>query len=154
MKQVNCTPWPGIRDPKAGFTLVEILIVVVLLGILAAIAVPQFSTAAEDTRKNTIKMSLFRIRSQLEIYRGQHDGRLPTLANFADQMKMFSDSQGNTSLVHDATFRWGPYLMEIPKNPRVLTNTIADTAIGTSAWYYDENTGEFHANDSAESRAY
>ncbi|MEM1353701.1 MAG: type II secretion system protein [Planctomycetota bacterium] len=47
-----------IRPARRGFTLVEILIVVVILGILAAIVIPTFSNAAQDTRKTTFARDL------------------------------------------------------------------------------------------------
>jgi general secretion pathway protein G len=137
-----------------GFTLVEILIVVVILAILAAISIPQFSTAAEDTRDNSIRMSVYRIRTQLEIYREQHDGTLPALATFAAQMTGHTNLQGNVAAAYSPVFRFGPYVLQLPTNPRTLTSDVTDGDAGTSAWYYDENTGDFRANDSEESRAF
>ncbi len=142
------------RMMRQGFTLVEVLIVVVILAILAAISIPQFSTAAEDTRDNSIRMSVFRIRTQLEIYREQHDGQLPALATFAAQMTSHTDIHGTTAAAYSPTFRFGPYLLQIPTNPRTLTNDVTDGDAGTSAWYYNELTGDFRANDSEENRAF
>lgn len=138
----------------AGFTLIEILVVVVILGILAAIVVPQFTSAAGETRENSLKMDLFRIRQQLEIYKQQHNGNWPTLADFEDQLTQASDMAGDTAVAGTAGYRFGPYLRTIPSNPFSNGNTIGDGAVGASDWYYDETSGDFHANDSAEHRAY
>lgn len=54
---------------KKGFTLVEILIVVVILGILAAIVIPQFSDASTEAKESAAKSDLSALRSQLELYK-------------------------------------------------------------------------------------
>src|SRR5205085_7357056 len=66
------------RTHKGGFTLVEILIVVIILGILAAIVIPQFTSASQDARKNSLTSQLQTIRSQLELYKLQHLDKLPS----------------------------------------------------------------------------
>src|SRR5256885_17192904 len=60
------------RTRKGGFTLVEILIVVIILGILAAIVIPQFTSASQDARKNSLVSQLQTIKAQLELTRLQH----------------------------------------------------------------------------------
>src|SRR5438128_4437057 len=67
------------RTNKSGFTLVEILIVVIILGILAAIVIPQFTNASQDARKNSLTSQLQTIRSQVELYKLQHADKLPDL---------------------------------------------------------------------------
>lgn len=54
---------------QRGFTLIEILIVVVILGILAAIVIPQFTNASQDAQVSAIKSQLQTVRSQIELYR-------------------------------------------------------------------------------------
>lgn len=61
-----------------GFTLVEILIVVVILGILASIVVPQFVSATTEATKTHIQRNLQEIANQVEMYKGNHAGTLPT----------------------------------------------------------------------------
>lgn len=136
------------------FTLVEILIVVVILGVLAAIVIPQFSTAAQSSKESALKQDVFRFREQIELYRHHHNGEPPSLAGFIDQMTLASDHAGNTAALGTAGYPYGPYLPGIPRNPFTDTVPIGDGAIGTSAWYYDETTGDIHANDSADHRAW
>ena len=62
---------------KRGFTLIEILIVVVILGILAAIIVPQFTNAAQEAGASSARSQLQSIRSQIELHRVQNNGAAP-----------------------------------------------------------------------------
>jgi general secretion pathway protein G len=96
-----------------GFTLVEILIVVIILGILAAIVIPQFTNASTDARKNSLTSQLQTIRSQLELYKLQHNDTLPDFAaNGWTQMTSKTDVNGVVS----ATGEFGPYLQQTPVN--------------------------------------
>ena len=58
----------GTRNPRRAFTLVEILIVVVILGILAAIIIPQFADASSDARTTNLRTTLANVRNQIEIF--------------------------------------------------------------------------------------
>ena len=60
-----------------GFTLIEILIVVIILGILAAIVIPQFSSASNDARKSNVQSTVQTLRSQIALYKLQHQDVLP-----------------------------------------------------------------------------
>ncbi len=66
-----------VRKNRRGFTLIEILIVVVILGILAAIVVPQFSNASQEATASSIRSQLQTIRGQIELYRVRNAGALP-----------------------------------------------------------------------------
>ena len=63
---------------KKGFTLVEILIVVVILGILAAIVIPQFTDASTEAKISSMRSDLQMMRSQIELYKVQHNDDLPS----------------------------------------------------------------------------
>ncbi|MDP6379820.1 MAG: prepilin-type N-terminal cleavage/methylation domain-containing protein, partial [Phycisphaerae bacterium] len=110
-----------------GFTLVEILIVVIILGILAAIVIPQFTEASEDARLSSLVTNLQTIRSQLLLYKAQHlevfpgaDGDSDT---FTDQMKEYTNASGGISATPSSSYPYGPYLQTVPKNP--ISNSAA-----------------------------
>src|SRR5439155_12344321 len=63
---------------KGGFTLVEILIVVIILGILAAIVIPQFTSASQDARKNSLRSKIQILWTHLALYKLQHLDQLPS----------------------------------------------------------------------------
>ncbi len=73
------------KSAKRAFTLVEILIVVVILGILAAIVIPQFTDASQEASSASVKSILQTLRSQIELYRVKNNGIIPDLtANWDD----------------------------------------------------------------------
>jgi general secretion pathway protein G len=143
---------------KQGFTLVEILIVVIILGILAAVVIPQFSDASNDTRESSSMTDLKSLRCQLELYKAQHIEKYPD--DFANQMTMYTDVDGNTNATYSTTFRFGPYMLRVPPNPWTGVNTVttvtgAATAYTPAAdmnqgWWYNDTTGEIrcHVPDS------
>jgi len=143
---------------KSGFTLVEILIVVVILGILAAIVIPQFTEASTEAKLSSLCTDLQTVRSQIELYKVQHNDVAPALANFLPQMTETSDILGATSgsKVRDDLHPYGPYLQKIPVNQfndakDPLGNGIlvlmggAPSNVGS--WAYDASTGAIRADD-------
>ena len=59
------------------FTLVEILIVVIILGILAAIVIPQFSNATQNARASMLADNLRIMRTQVMVFKAQHNSVSP-----------------------------------------------------------------------------
>ncbi len=137
-----------------GFTLVEILIVVVILGILAAIVVPQFTQASTEAKMNSLCSNLQSLRSQIELYKVQHNDTAPAAGTFAAQMTQTSSIAGATSgnKTRTTTYAYGPYLERVPDNPFDNLATITEIGAPSEAgsgggWAYDPNTGEIYAND-------
>ena len=142
------------RSLKAkGFTLVEILIVVVILGILAAIVIPQFTSASESAKASSLVTQLQSLRSQLELYQLEHNGDYPsaTTATFWAQLTDETELDGTTPEAGDSTY--GPYLQKIITNPfedssTVVADTTGDVDTGAAAgvgFIYNNNTGEIKA---------
>ncbi len=132
------------RGLLKAFTLVELLIVVVILGILAAVVVPQFADASSDSRLSALKMNLRIIREQIECYMREHNGNyLSNTAQFERQMTEQTKAYGSSGT------EFGPYLQSIPDNPFDNSNAIRPVLNGSGGWYYDRTTGEFRANDGA-----
>jgi len=136
------------------FTLVEVLIVVIILGILAAIVIPKFTSASTESRDTSVRANLKTMRTQIQLYAAQHNGLYPQLATFENELTLASNEDGQTAAVNTPGFPFGPYILQIPLNPFTLTRTVTAGEVGSSAWYYNEAIGDFCANDSAERRAY
>ncbi len=138
----------AVQEPmkkSRAFTLVEVLIVVVILGILGAIVIPQFSDASGDAKRSALVANLATIRAQLELYKLQHNGSYPTdSTTFASQMTQKTTAAGSTT---NGTL--GPYLQSMPNNPYTGTNTIGASDGTATAWLYTVSSGvaTFRAND-------
>jgi len=118
------------RRTRRAFTLIEILIVVVILGILAAIVIPQFTDASTEAMNASVRSQLQTIRSQLELYRVKNLDVYPDLVT-----NQWDD------LVN------GDYLQAAPKNPFMISgsNTSVGATISGNAWAWDGN--DLTAND-------
>src|SRR5580704_14267389 len=60
-----------------GFTLIELMIVVAIIGILAAIAIPKFADLIRKSQEGSTKGNLGSIRSAMSIYYGDMEGQYP-----------------------------------------------------------------------------
>ncbi|MHC4153437.1 MAG: type IV pilin protein [Planctomycetota bacterium] len=130
---------------KKGFTLVEILIVVVILGILAAIVIPQFTDASTEAKESRLLSDLQSVRSQIELYKIQHNDIQPGQAagsvSFVADMTTYTMVDGTPAVPQapgDGVY--GPYLQQIPTNP---WNDLAANA----GWFFNTTTGHFRADD-------
>ncbi len=103
-------------NARKAFTLIEILIVVVILGILAAVVIPQFTNAADEANNAGVRTQLQTLRSQVELYRAEN-GAYPDLA-----------TSGWTPLIN------GGYLPGPPKNPLTGSSSFGDAA--TDGWKF------------------
>ena len=157
---------------RNAFSIVELLVVVVVLGIVAAMAIPQFSQAAVDQDQVNLKTDLAVLRTAIEMYYHDHgaypgqkdtgDASAPagSPSAFVQQLTLYSDAAGCVSEASSARFRFGPYLHNgIPPCPvsvgrpstgfhLITGNAIpAFTPTVTSAgWVFNVETGYLAAN--------
>ena len=119
-----------VGKAKRGFTLIELMIVVAIIGILAAIAIPKFAELIRKSNEGATKGNLGAIRSALSIYYGDMEGYYP--------LNMASITTG------------GKYMSSIPKSktPNYHPDTSATTnasLVGDDAaggWRYNNVTGD------------
>jgi prepilin-type N-terminal cleavage/methylation domain-containing protein len=118
----------------SGFTLVEILIVVVIMAVLAAAVIPQFTSSTEDAKKSTAEFNISSIRSVIQTYRAHHDGSNPGTATgttFVTSLTKKSNKDG--SIPADGSGVFGPYLVEVPDNPFTNDATVTVVSAAPSA---------------------
>ena len=134
---------------RCGFTLIEVLIVVVIMAVLAATIIPQFSSSTKDAQTSTVNFNAKTLRSQIELYRANHLSTYPTITgNALPQLTGTTDVNGNIGT--GAAFTYGPYLDGIPANPFNALATVGPvptpgtppaTGDGKYGYVYDVTTG-------------
>jgi general secretion pathway protein G len=143
--------------------------VVVIIGIIAAIAVPRLGSGSQGAGESALLGSLAAMRNAIDRYAAEHGGAFPgavadglggaagTALAFTNQLTLSSDAQGGCSTTPAAGFGFGPYLRRIPPVPVGPNSSAATIAIdstnspplvtgGSEAWVYNPTTGEILAN--------
>ena len=161
---------------QAGFTLIEMLIVIVVLGIIAMIIVPQISVSSKEATLRTVQTNLNTLRRAVEFYYAQHDNTYPgfnddggdTAEDAADaekgfkmQLTRYTDVTGEDDTHKNSSYKFGPYIKggELPTNPyngknnvkcdiTTVDNTVKASG-GNTGWKFYVRTGVLIANDGA-----
>lgn len=134
---------------RRGFTLVEVLIVVVIMAVLAATIIPQFTDSTKDAKESTGKFNLHALRGQLELYKAHHSGAYPdVLSKLTVKTNVDHTTTGTPTL--------GPYCHEIPDDSVTGSSAVAASAADpiavtgtTGGWIYNAATGEIRINHSS-----
>jgi general secretion pathway protein G len=140
------------------FTLIELLIVVVILAVLAGTMIQHAVVSTDDAKRSTLVHNLYVLRAQIEMYKLNHNGAVPSLQNSSlPQLTSATNSSGAIG-APGPNFPFGPYVSggQFPDNPFDQKNIVTATAIfpptaSTSAggWLFHESTGRIAANTDA-----
>jgi prepilin-type N-terminal cleavage/methylation domain-containing protein len=161
---------------QRGFTLLEMLIAIVILGILAAIIIPQITTSSDDAKVSATKANLAAMRSAVEQYYVQHNQTYPGAKDnagvattdptvcataFVDQLVKYSQADGKAASDQASLAApiFGPYIKgaALPVNSfsnlatitcdTTTTDITTRTVGGGTGWKYNVKTGVLFAND-------
>jgi prepilin-type N-terminal cleavage/methylation domain-containing protein len=134
---------------RHGFSLIELVVVVVIVGLLAAVAIPRFGTAAVGASDAALTENLSMVRRAIDLYHAEHGGLYPAATTLEAQLVGYTDDLGTVRSNPSAAAPYGPYLRRLPpyKAGRDVAR-VAATAGGNADWVYDELTGTIYANAS------
>ncbi len=148
------------KNRPSGFSLVELVIVVVIIGLLAAIAIPRFSRGAAGATESAVRGDLAVLRNAIEMYAAEHNGTYPAAGTFVAQLTTYTNAAGGTSATKTGAFVYGPYLRQIPalkggtyagatgiEDYTTAGAPAAESGTATNGWLYKATTGEIWANE-------
>jgi prepilin-type N-terminal cleavage/methylation domain-containing protein len=133
------------RLDQRGFSLVEMVMVMLTMGIIAMIAVPRLSRAATDAQASAMVANIRVLQGAIEVYAAEHTNRDPSRnadgsvstdgARFAARLLNATNEQGSLGGL------FGPYVLRIPRNPGNELNTIRIDGVaagaGLAGWRFD-----------------
>ncbi|MCU0877504.1 MAG: type II secretion system GspH family protein [Pirellulaceae bacterium] len=143
---------PRTGRARRGFSLVEVLMVIVVLAIMAGVVIPQVSGTVGDAKRSAALANLNVLTNAIERYRIDHNGAAPDLVTARRLPQLTSRTNAAGDVGTGAEHIYGPYLAELPENPlsdsqnvyTVVTVPPAslDLRVG---WVYHVETGQVWA---------
>lgn len=135
-----------MREQK-GFTLIELMIVVAIIGILAAVAIPKFSDMLEKAREGATKGNVGAIKSAITIYYGDQNGTWPTSIDPSSN-SVFSKYLSIVPAVK-VTHAFSGSTSTLSGTSSVLTSTTAAPTLSntTDGWIYNTASGDIWVNN-------
>jgi general secretion pathway protein G len=139
------------RRSARAFSLIELVIVIVIIGILAAIAVPRLSRGAVAAGQASLSADLSAMRKAIDLFYAEHGMSFPSLLKFEGLMTQYSDATGTKFGDLDTAqgVIYGPYLRAIPPLPvgvNVGKNAVVAAFNEVGGWVYDPTNGSIKPN--------
>jgi general secretion pathway protein G len=119
-----------VKSPD-GFTLIELVVVVLVLGIIAAVAAPKMFDTANDARETATRQNLAVVRDAIELYRAQQ-GKYPTTSSIQSDL---------------AAYIRGPFPAPAVGADKG-NSSVTDNTSTAAGWLYNATTGSFRVRDS------
>jgi Tfp pilus assembly protein PilE len=133
--------WEVGMKLRVSLSYLRVMVIAVALGLLAKTAGPGSSRAGIESRTTELIEALVRIRAGLDLYRAEHEDRLPSTSSSDEFKKALTQRNG----------QYGPYIKEIPDNPFNSLDTVRfdgqPAGNNTAGWRLDMNTGIFQADN-------
>ncbi len=134
------------RGVRKAFTLIEILIVVVILGILAGIVVPQFTTATNDARAGNLSAQLSSIQNMIELYAARNNGAYPDLSTNWDELTIGDAGTTGDELLKDEPTNpaWPNQTAAAASAVSQVTGTVRGSA--STGWVFNTSDNTLYAS--------
>ncbi len=128
---------------KTRLSYVEAVIIASVLSVVTMTVIPKFIVASPESKTSDLIDGLQEMRSQLDLYRAQHENSLPPVDSFESFKTAMTTKVG----------QYGPYVEKVPVNPFNNLNTIRfdgePAGVGKAGWRFDTKTGLFQADNDA-----
>ena len=134
-----------MNNRRNAFTLVELVVVIMILGILAAVAAPKLLNTSKTATDNGLRQTLSILRDAIELYAAENGGTLPPCVNATTSLQV-----ALAPYIRGAFPKCPVGTMDDDVTATTTTPIVAD-AIPTTSWKYNTATGEFICNSAATS---